>query len=386
MKRFGFGIGILVVLALSLGARAQLTIGVDLSTTGPGASLGIPEKNALVFAPSVIAGQKVRYVVYDDATDPTMTVRNVKRLISEDKIDILLGPSITVTSLAAIDPGAEGKTPVFSFASAAMVVAPMDEKRRWIFKIGANEDVYAAAIVRHMMKKGVKTVSLISFDDPFGETNTQVFSKLAEQKGIKVVTVERFKRTDTSVTGQVLRAMKGNPDAVYVIAVGTPSALPHMTLIEHGYKGRVYHTGSVANADFLRVGGKTVEGALLGQSPVFVADQLPDGYPTKPEALKYAKAYQDKFGIRADAFASQVWDSFALLQIAVPRALKKGKPGTVEFREALRTAVENIKGYKGAHAVYSFTPTDHAGVNDLGIAMIRVENGGWKLEDYADFK
>jgi len=374
------------LLSASLFVQAQITIGVDLSTTGGAASLGMPAKNALTFAPAEIAGLKVKYVVYDDASDPTMAVQNVKRLILENKIDALVGPSITATSLAVIDTVSELKTPMFSFGSATVIVAPMDAKRKWVFKIGGNDDLYIAAMLRNMVRKGVKTVSIIATDDPFGESNTAELKKQAAPKGIRILDVEKFSKGDNSVTGQILRITKDNPDAVYIVAVGTAAATPNFALVERNYKGRIYHTGSVANPEFLRLGGKAIEGVFVTQSPVFVYDQLPAGYPTKAEATKFGNAYEPKFGLRSP-FAAQVWDTMNILKIAIPKALKSGaKPGTVQFREALRDAIEETKGYKGTMAVFNFTPTDHTGVDQLGMAVIRVQNGGWKLEDYADFK
>jgi branched-chain amino acid transport system substrate-binding protein len=385
MRRFVVAVMLLLV-ALSVGAQAtEITIGVDLSTTGSGASLGIPEKNVLTYAPAEIAGYKVKYVLFDDASDSTMALQNVKRLITENKVDLILGPSITTSALGVLEAAAEAKTPLLCFASATAIVSPMDAKRKWIFKVTANDDVYAAAMVRHMVKKGVKSVAVIASDDPYGESNTMEYKKLADKAGIQTLTVEKFKRTDTSVTAQVLHALKGNPDAVFIAAVGTPAALPHIALVDRGYKGKIYQTGGVANADFLRVGGKSVEGSFLPASPVVVAEQLPDGYPTKPEALKFAHAYEGKFGPRS-TFASHMWDALNIVNLAVPKALKTAKPGTPEFREALRAAIENVKGYKGALAVYNFTPTDHSGVNQLGMAVLRVEKGAWKLEDHAEYK
>lgn len=373
-----------LVLSLATFAQAELTIGVNLSTTGPGASLGIPEKNALAFAPATIGGEKVRFVVYDDASDSTTAVQNVKRLITENKVDLIIGPSITTNSLAVIDVAAGAKTPLLSLSSASAIISPMDAKRKWIFKVTANDDVYAAAMVKHMVKKGVKKVAVIATEDPYGEANTQAYKALADKAGIKTVTVEKFKRNDTSVTAQVLKAMKTNPDAVFIVAVGTPSALPHIALVEKGYKGKIYQTGGAANSEFLKVGGKAVEGGYLPASPVLVAEQLPNGYPTKAEALKFSKAYESKFGPRS-TFASHTWDALKVLEVAVPKALKVAKPGTEKFREALRTEIEKIKGLKGALAVFTLSPNDHSGVNELGMAVIRIEKGAWKLEDHAKF-
>lgn len=365
-------------------AMADITIGVNLSTTGPAASLGIPEKNALSFAPKTIAGQKVRYVVYDDASDTTNAVQNVKRLVSENRVDLILGPTTTPTSLAVVDVAADAKTPMLAVASASAIASPVDAKRRWVFKVTANDDIYASAMVAHMVKKGVKKVAVIATDDPYGEANTKEYMKIAQKYGIKTLTIEKFKKTDTSVTAQVLKAMGGKPDAVFIVAVGTPAAMPHVALVEHGFRGKIYQTGGAANADFLRVGGKSVEGAFLPASPVLVAEQLPKGYPTKDEALRFVRAYEGKFGPRS-TFASHVWDAVKVIEAAVPKALKTARPGTPQFREALRRAIEETKGLKGAGAVFTLSASDHSGVNHLGMSVLRIDKGTWKLEDYARF-
>jgi len=386
MKRFIVGISMFSVMATSIAAYADITIGVNISTTGPVASLGIPNKNALLLAPKIIAGQKIHYIILDDASDTTTAVQNVKRLIAEDKIDILLGPSVTPTSLAVIETVAAAKTALISYGSASAIVSPMDAKRRWAFKTTPNDDVYVSAVVNHMIKKHVKTIALIAVDDPYGESWIAATKKRAAEMGVKILSIEKFQRNDTSATAQALRAMKGNPDAVLVIAAGTPAVTPHRSLVEHGYKGKIYQTGGAANADFLRVGGKSVEGAYLPAPPVIVAEQLPDGYPTKQTALEFLKIYEAKYGQGSrSTFAGHLWDAVKLLEASIPVALKKGKPGTVQFREALRDALENCKDVKGVSAVYSMTPADHSGINQLGVAMIRIENGGWKLDDHADF-
>jgi branched-chain amino acid transport system substrate-binding protein len=241
-------------------------------------------------------------------------------------------------------------------------------------------------MVKHMAKQGVKTVSVIATDDPFGESNTHAYKTIADRAGIKTLTVEKFKRNDTSVTAQVLHALNGNPDAVVIIAVGTPAALPHRALADRGYKGKIYQSGGgAANSDFLRVGGKAVEGGYLPASPVLVASQLPNGYPTKAEAMKFTKAYESKYG-PISTFAAHAWDALNIIEAAVPKALKSGNPGTEKFREGLRSAIENTKGYKGAFAVFNLSPTDHSGVNEYGMSVVKIDKGTWKLEDYAKFK
>jgi branched-chain amino acid transport system substrate-binding protein len=385
MKKGIVGLCMFAVIATVATAQADLTIGVNVSSTGPAASLGMAEKNAVTLGPAVIAGQKVRYVVYDDTTDTTAAVQNVKRLISEEKADFLIGPTTSPAGLAVVTTAAEGKTAMIQLAPSPAPIAAGDEKRKWIFYGPPTADIYAAALMKHMAKKGVKTVSVIAVDDAYGESCVAAYKKLAEQKGIKTLTVEKYKRTDTSVIGQVLHALQGNPDAVYIAASGTPGALPHIALIERGYKGKIYQSGGSASAEFLRVGGKALEGSYMLGLPLLAAEQLPDDYPAKREALEFVKAYEAKYGPRS-MFAAQVWNAFKILEATVPKALKSGKPGTEKFRIALRDAIENTKGLKGAGMVLSYSPSDHTGINQLGMCMLKVENNKWKLEDLADYK
>lgn len=376
---------VVAVGAISVTAHADITIGVNLSTTGPGASMGIGMKNALQMGPSVIAGQKVNYVILDDGSDTTTAVQNVKRLISQEKIDVLLGPGNTPTTLAALPVIAESKVPSISFGSASVIVYPVDAKRKWVFKTIANDDVFAEMMVNHMVKKHVKKIAVIATDDPYGESWVDVTKKCAAKVGIHVSRVEKYQRNDTSTTSQVLRMMKESPDAILVAAAGTPSTTPHRGLTERGYKGLIYQTGGAANPEFLRVGGKAVEGGYVLQSPFIVAEQLPDGYPTKKAAVEFLKKYESKFGPRS-AFAPFAWDALKLLESAIPVALKKAKPGTPQFRAALRDALESSKGVVGSSAVYTMSPTDHSGINQLGMSVIKIANGQWKLEAHADYK
>ncbi len=384
MKQFVAGISMCAVLAAGTVAQADITIGVNLGSTGPAASLGIAEKNAITLGPSVIAGQKVNYVVYDDGTDTTNAVQNVKRLITEAKADVLIGPTSSPTSKAVVDTVAESKTPMMQLSPSPSGSAD-DPKRRWIFNAPPSDDVYAAAMFRHFQKKGVKTVSVIMVDDAYGENCLAAYKRMADVKGIKTLTVEKYKRTDTSATAQVLKAMQGNPDAVYIAAAGTPGALPHVELVKRGYKGKIYQSGGSANDAFLKVGGKDLEGSYMLASPVLAAEQFPDGYPGKKEALEFLKAYEAKFGSR-NFFASLAWNALKIVEAAVPKALKVAKPGTEQFRAALRDAIESTKGLKAAGAVITMTKVDHTGINELGMCLLRVENGTWKLEDHAEFK
>ena len=362
-------------------ALADINVGVTVSATGPAASLGIPEKNTIDLMPRTIAGEKINYIVLDDASDTTKAVSNTRKLISEDKVDVILGSSVTPNSLAMIDVVSEAKTPMISFAASAKIVEPMDDKKKWVFKTPQNDIMMSLAIVEHMANAGIKTVGFVGFSDAYGEGWYQEFSKAAALKNLQIVANERYARNDTSVTGQALKIMSAKPDAVLVAGSGTPAALPQKTLKERGYTGKMYQTHGVANADFLRVGGKDVEGTLLPSGPVLVAAQLPASNPVKKSAMAYVAAYEAAHGKDSTStFGGHAWDAGRLMTEAVPVALKKAKPGTPEFRAALRDALEGLKEVAGAHGIFTMSPTDHLGLDQRARVMVKIENGAWKYQ------
>lgn len=361
-------------------AMADVKVGVTLSATGPAASLGIPEKNTFALMPTTIAGQKVQYIVLDDASDTTTAVKNTRKLLTEDKVDVIVGSTITPNSLAMIDVAAEAETPMISMAASARIIDPMDAKRRWVFKTPQNDAQMSVAITEHMGNAGVKTVGFIGFADAYGEGWWNEFSKIAEARKLQVVANERYNRADTSVTGQVLKLLAAKPDAILVAGAGTPAALPQKALREKGYKGPIYQTHGVANNDFLRVGGKDVEGTLLPAGPVLVAGQLPDSNPIKKVAQQYVGQYEAVHGKGSvSTFGAHAWDAGILLQNALPAALKKAQPGTKEFRLALRDALEGLKNVVATHGVFNMSPQDHLGFDQRARVMVTVQDGGWKL-------
>ena len=374
----------LVALAATLAttfAYADVNVGVTVSATGPAASLGIPEKNTIALMPQTIGGQKINYIVLDDASDTTQAVSNTRKLITENKVDIILGSTITPNSLAMIDVVSENKTPMISMAASARIVEPMDAKRHWVFKTPQNDIMMSLAIATSMADNGVKTVGFIGFADAYGEGWYAEFSKAAALKGLTIVANERYARTDTSVTGQALKIVAAKPDAVLIAGSGTPAVLPQRTLKERGYTGKYYQTHGVANNDFLRVGGKDVEGTLLPAGPVLVAAQLPASHPVKKSALDYVAKYEAMYGKGSvSTFGAHAWDTGMLMQVAVANALKKAQPGTPEFRSALRDALEETKEVHGAHGIFNMSKTDHLGLDQRARVMVKIENGAWKYQ------
>jgi branched-chain amino acid transport system substrate-binding protein len=359
-------------------AQAQMKVGVIASATGPTAAVGIPQKNSAALLPKKIGGIDVEYTVLDDASDSTQTVALIKKLLI-DKVDAIIGPSGSPNSMAALQFIAEAKTPMLAPVGTTAVVLPMDDQKRWVFKTTQNDDLICQALVAHMVKKGVKTVGYLGFGDAYGESWFKVFTAMIDKAGIKLIANERFQRTDQSVIGQATKIVAANPDAVLIGAAGGPTVLPHRTLVERGYKGQIYQTHGAATPDFVRLGGKDVDGAVMAASLMLVLDQVPDTNPAKKTALEYIAAYEKLYGTKPATFGANVYDAGLLLQRAVPEALKKGQPGTEAFRAALRDALEGTRELVGTQGVYNMSAADHSGFDKRGRELMQLQNGVWRL-------
>lgn len=359
---------------------AEIRIGVIASSTGPTAVVGIPQKNTVALLPAEIGGQKVSYIVLDDASDPTHAVTNVKKLIGEHRVDALIGPTTTPAALAMLDFVAESKVPLLTTVGSSAVIQPLDERKRWVFKTTQNDDLIAEALLEHMRAAGVRTVGFVGFNDPYGENWYKVFAPLADKAGLRVVASERYNRTDQSVTGQVLKVIGARPDAVLIAATGSPAVLPQAGLLDKGYKGRIYQTHGVATNDFIRLGGKAVEGTLMAGGPMLVAADLAAGHPVKPVAQGYVQSYEAKYGPGTmSTFGANTFDAGLLLQKAIPRALQSARPGTAEFRSALRDALEASREVVGAQGVFNMSAQDHNGMDRRARVMMVVRGGKWVL-------
>ena len=357
-------------------ALADINVGVIASLTGPAAALGAETKKAVALFPTTVGGEKINFIVLDDGTDPTNAVKNVRKLISEDKVDAILGPNLISTAVAMADVANAEKTPMIS-------VAPLDvsgDKRGYIFRSEPSADLMVNRVVADMVEGGAKTVGFIGFSDSWGELLLKALTKATEGK-IKIVATERYGRADPSVQAQVLKVLSAKPDVVFVGASGTPAAMPQITLRERGYKGKIYQSHGVTSKEFLRVGGKFVEGALIPVGPVLVAEQLLDSHPTKKNGVAFVKELEAKNGPDSrSTFAGASWDAWQLLQNAIVTAQKaKVKSGTPEFRNALRDGIEKTSKLVGTNGVYTMGANDHAGYDASAIVLIKVENNHWKL-------
>ncbi|MBX3635756.1 MAG: ABC transporter substrate-binding protein [Rubrivivax sp.] len=362
---------------LATTAFADVNIGVTLSLTGPASGLGIPVGNQFKLFPKEIAGEKINLIVLDDASDPGKGVTNARRFVTQDKVDIIFGGSITVVSAAIAPIALETKTPQLSIAP----VGVPPEQEHWMFRLPQGFAVMAHPIVEHMKKNGVKTVGFLGYTDAYGELWLKEFIKQGEAAGIKVTATERFARTDTSATPQALKLVSANPDAMLVVASGSGAAMPHKALVERGYKGKIYQTHAAATPDLVRIGGRDVEGSFVVSGPAVVAEQLPDSHPSKAAAVDFVTRYEAAVGPgMRNQFAAHAYDAQIVMQKVLPVALKKGKPGTPEFRAALRDAIEGMGRTIFAHGVMNWTKDDHWGyTNETGV-LLKVVDGKFVVE------
>ena len=368
-----------VALCFSTAVFAQIRIGLMVSATGPTSAIGIPQKNTGELLPRKIADVPVEYISLEDGGDTTRAVQNIKKLVQESNIDGLIGPSTTPNALAILGVIAEAKVPMMATVGTSAVVEPIDDKKRWVFKTTQNDDLIAAALLKHMMKNNVKTIAFIGFSDPYGENWLKVFSALAERSRIKVVAAERFNRTDQSVSGQTLQMIAAKPDAVLIAAVGTPAVLPQATLRDQGFKGPIYQTHAVATEEFIKLGRDKVEGTILAAGPMLVIDEIPDSNPTKKVAQNYIAIYEKRFGSVPATFGANTWDAGILLERAIPAALKVAKPGTEAFRTALRDALEQQRQVVGCQGVFNMSPTNHNGMDERARVLVTVNDGKFRL-------
>jgi branched-chain amino acid transport system substrate-binding protein len=358
-------------------AHADINIGISLPLTGPASGLGIPMKNQFALWPQTIAGEKVNLIILDDATDPTKGVVNAKRFVTEDKVDMIGGSAATPVAAAMADVAAESNTVQLAFSPVALPPG----KDAWTFRLPQSTGVMAHAMVEHMKKNGVKTVGFLGYTDAYGESWLKDFTTVAEPAGIKVVAAERFARADTSVTGQALKLVSANPDAILVVASGSGAAMPELGILDRGYKGKIYQTHAAASRDLMRVGGKAVDGTYVVSGPAVIAEQLSDSHPSKKQAIDFVQKYEKAYGAGSrNQFAGHAYDMLITLEKVLPGALKKGKPGTKEFRAAIKEGMETMGRTVFSHGVMNWTPADHWGfTNETGV-MLKVVNGDWKVE------
>lgn len=367
-------------LLASATASAEIRIGVVLSLTGPGAAIGGQGQNSVQLWPKEMAGQKLVVSIVNDATDPSTAAKGASRLINEDKVDVIVGSSLTPTSLAMVPVAGEAKVPMISMATASAITEPIDDRRRWVFRLGPPEKFSTDLVADDLKRHKLNTFAVLALGSAYGDGFLKAMETSAAARGLKIVGVERYNVTDQSVTAQVAKLMALNPDAIYVASFGTAAAVPQIELASRGYKGRVYQLGGVANPEFLRVAGKAAEGMFITVPPLLVAEQLKESDPVRAGALAFVREYEGRFGAGSRSpFAAAPYDAYRIIENAAQIALRKAQPGTEAFRSALRDGLEQTRELRTTATLYSFSPTDHVGLDQRSQVLAVVKDGKWTL-------
>jgi branched-chain amino acid transport system substrate-binding protein len=354
----------------------EITIGITITTTGPAAALGIPERNALEFVPKEIAGVPLKVIVLDDGGDPTNATTNARRFVTESKADIIMGSSATPPTIAVSNVANEAGIPHFGLAP--FPITP--ERAKWSVAMPQPIPIVGKAVYEHMKAHNIKTVGYIGYSDSYGDLWFNDFKAQGVPMGMTVADEERFARPDTSVTGQVLKLVAANADAILVGASGTAAALPQTELRERGYKGLIYQTHGAASMDFIRIAGKAAEGVIMVSGPVMDPEDQPVEAQTKKPGLALVQAYEAKYGPNSRSqFAGHSYDAFLVLERIIPVALKTAKPGTPEFREAIRQALLTEREIAASQGVYNFTEKDRYGLDDRSRILLTVKDGKYVL-------
>jgi branched-chain amino acid transport system substrate-binding protein len=360
----------------ALAQTSEITIGITIITTGPSAALGIPERNALEFVSKQIAGHPVKLTVLDDAGDPTIATTNARRFVTEQKADIIMGSSNTPATIAVSNVANEAGIPHFGLAPFPITA----ERAKWSVALPQPIPIMGKVLYEHMKAHNVKTVGYIGYSDSYGDLWFKDFNAQGVPMGMTMVDEERYARPDTSVTGQVLKLVAANPDAILVGASGTAAGLPQAELRERGYKGLIYQTHGAASMDFIRIAGKSAEGVIMASGPVMDPEDQPDSALTKKPGLALNTAYEAKYGPNSRSqFAGHAFDAFLVLERVIPAALKTAKPGTPEFREAIRQALLTERDIAASQGVYNFTEKDRYGLDDRSRILLTVKDGKYVL-------
>ncbi|BCH26551.1 branched-chain amino acid ABC transporter substrate-binding protein [Mesorhizobium sp. L-8-10] len=357
-------------------ASADVTIGVTVSSTGSGAALGIPLKNSVELWPDEVDGEKLNVIVLDDAGDPSVSTTNARRFANDDKVDVIIGSALTPASIAVSSVAAETETPHL----ACSPLPPNVAGGKWTFVLPQAAGLIARTLFARMQADGVKNVGYIGFSDSYGDLWVNQFKAIGKDYGLNLIADERYARPDTSVSGQVLKLVAAQPDAVFVGASGTGAALPQLALRERGFQGPIYQTHGAVTFDFLRIAGASVDNTVFASGPVMVAELQPDSSETKKEGLDYVTAYEAKFGPGTRTqFGAHIHDAMAILKKAIPEAKKKAKPGTPEFKAALRDAIESGGPFPASQGVFEYKADDHYGLDERAVVLLTAKDGKFEL-------
>jgi branched-chain amino acid transport system substrate-binding protein len=359
-------------------AQAPIKIGSFLAVTGGASFLGDPEAKTLrlyverVNKAGGVNGRQLQAVIYDSAGDARQAVTFARRLIEEDKVDIIVGGSTTGETMAVVPLAEEAQIPFISLAGANVIVEPV---KKWVFKMPHSDRMAVEKIYEDMKKNGKTKAAVLGGSGGFDQSCRKEAKDLAPRYGITVVADETYAATDTDMTVQLTK-IKNTPGVEGIVGCGfgAPTAITARNYRQLGMQNiQFYFNHGVGSQQFIDGAGGGAEGIRVPVAALLVADQLAANDPQKKVAADYTAAYRAANNNEAvSTFGGHMYDGFMIAIEAMKRA-----GGTDKAK--VRDEIEKTKGFVGADGIYNMSPTDHMGLTLDSFKMVEVRNNTWKL-------
>lgn len=376
IARLGGALVIAFGLVAAAHAADPIKIGSVLSVTGGGAYLGDPELKTLqlyverINKEGGVLGRPLELVHYDDGTDASKANAFAKRLIEDDKVDIIVGGTTTGSTMSMVPLVEKAGIPFISLAGGVPIIAPV---KKWVFKTPQTDRMAAEKVFQDMKKRGFTKVALLSETSGFGQSGKKESEAVVGNYGVTLVANETYGPKDTDMTPQLTK-IKGTPDvqAVFVFGFGGPPAIVTKNYKQLGITLPMYQSHGVASDEYIKLSGAAAEGVRLPSGAILVADKLPANDPQKAVTTAYRKTYSERFKEDASTFGAYAYDGLMMAVDAIKRA------GSTD-KAKVRDAIEQTKGFVGTTGVFNMSPTDHMGLDLSSFRLLEVKNGDWAI-------
>ena len=355
-------------------AADPIRIGSVVSATGPASFLGDPEQKTLeeyvdkINASGGVLGRQLKLILYDDNSDANNANAFAKRLVLQDGVDIILGPSTTGSTMAMVPQIQSSKVPFISFAAATVIVDPV---KPFVFKMPHSDTMAAQKVLGDMKKRGITKFALLSDTGGFGKSGHAETLKLAKTMGMTVSEDQSYGEKDSDMTPQLTKARSSGAQAVFVFGTGQAPTIITKNLQQLGMKVPLYMSHGQASVEFIRIAGKASEGVRMPSPALLIADKLPANDPQRPVSIKYKKEYEDRFKTDVSTFGGYAYDGLMLAVDAIKRA------GSTD-KEKVRNAIEQTRNFVGVSGIYNMSATDHMGLTIDAFKMVEIKDGGFR--------
>lgn len=372
LKRASFILTVVASLAMVAGsalAAPPIRIGGLFAVTGPASFLGEPERNTAqmvvneINAAGGVRGRKLELIAYDTQGDATKAVQAANRLIKEDKVSAIIGPSTTGDTMAVIPVVERARIPMISCAAGSKITEPV---KKWVFKTAQNDGLAVAKIYEHLKKRKIAQVAILTVSDGFGSSGREQLKAQAAAYGIQIVVDDTYGPKDTDMTSQLTKIKGSGAQAVICWGTNPGPAVIARNAKQLGLRLPLYMSHGVSSKKFIGLAGDAAEGIILPSGRVIVADLLPNSDRQKKSLMAFVQDYQKHFKTEGDHFGGHAWDAVMLLKTAMERG--------GDNPAAIRDQLERIRGFAGIGGIFSYTPADHAGLSKDAFVLVEIRN------------